>query len=138
MYWPLSEAASSLPSDATVQYLKAHFYETFGEFRNAATRIEIRVGREENRIGGVAVSHAAGTNGGYSVAKAYFDHDVDTLIYIHCRPQDSKKLRKTCGESKNLIVTGHIASDSLGINPFLDALKQQGVEVETISGIIPP
>lgn len=134
----MAEAASSLPADATVSDLETHFYETFGEFRNAATRIEARVGREENRIGRVAVSHAAGTNGGYSVAKAYFDHGVDTLIYIHCRPQDSKRLRETYGESKNLIVTGHIASDSLGVNPFLDALRERGLEIETISGIISP
>ena len=134
----MAEAVSSLPVDATVNDLEAHFYETFGEFRNAATRIEVRVGREENRVGCVTVSHAAGTNGGYSVAKAYFDHDVDTVIYIHCRPQDSKRLRATYGDSKNLIVTGHIASDALGINPFLDALRERGVEVEAISGIIPP
>lgn len=134
----MAEAARSLPADATVDDLEAHFYETFGEFRNAATRIEVRVGRLENRIGRVIVSHAAGTNGGYSVAKAYFDHDVDTLIYIHCRPQDSKRLQETYGESKNLIVTGHIASDSLGINPFLDALRERGLEVEAISGVILP
>ena len=134
----MAEAARSLPSDASVSDLTAHLYESFGEFRNAATRIEVRIGREENRIGRVVVSHAAGTNGGYSVAKAYFDHGVDTVIYIHCRSQDSKRLREAYGDSKNLIVTGHIASDSLGINPFLAALSERGLEVEAISGILPP
>jgi len=34
-------------------------------------------------------------------------------------------------------VTGHIASDSIGINPYIDRLRQEGLEVTPISGIIP-
>jgi len=38
------------------------------------------------------------------------------MIYIHISPSDLEKLK---AEGKgNLIVTGHIASDSLGINPL--------------------
>jgi hypothetical protein len=32
----------------------------------------------------------------------------------------------------NLIVTGHIASDSVGINPFIRELEKKGVSVTTI------
>ena len=32
----------------------------------------------------------------------------------------------------NLIVTGHIASDSLGINPFVRGLEKRGVSVTKI------
>jgi hypothetical protein len=134
----MAEAVNQLDEAATVADLITLFYDTFGEFRNAATRIETRVGRAKNPIGRVVVSHAAGTNGGYPVAKAYFEHGIDTLIYIHCRPTDSEKLAEEFGEAKNLIVTGHVASDSLGMNPFIDLLRTRGLEVEAISGIVLP
>jgi len=133
----MADAADGLGEDATVADLMAHLRKTFGEFRNAATEIEIRVGKPENRIGTVVVSHGAGTNGGYPVAKAYYDHGIDTVIYIHCRPADAKKLIDEYGDSKNLIVTGHIASDAVGINPYVDRLRELGLGVTTFSGVIP-
>ncbi|MEE9237807.1 MAG: hypothetical protein V3U52_08490 [Thermoplasmata archaeon] len=112
---------------------------TFGEFRRALTRIEIRHGDGDNPLGRWAVAHGAGTNGGYPVAKAYFSHGIDTLLYIHISPADLERLRKDSDlAEKNLIVTGHIASDSLGINPYVDRLRQEGIEVTCIGGIIEP
>ncbi|MEM4713317.1 MAG: Nif3-like dinuclear metal center hexameric protein [Candidatus Bathyarchaeia archaeon] len=100
------------------------------EFKNAQTRIKICLGKPENKAGKVVVSHGAGTNGGYEVAKTYFQHGIDTVIYIHISPADLEKLK---AEGKgNLIVTGHIASDSLGINPFVMELKRRGVSVTTV------
>lgn len=133
----MAEAVGDLAEDATVTDLIGRFQTTFGEFRNAATAIEVRVGKGENRIGRTVVSHGAGTNGGYPVAKAYFDHGIGTVIYIHCRPDDARKLIGEFGESKNLIVTGHIASDSVGINPYIDRLRALGLDVTTFSGIVP-
>lgn len=106
------------------------------EFKNAATRIKIRMGKPENCAGRVLVSHGAGTNGGYDVAKAYFDHGVQTLIYIHIDPADLNKLSARISRKGNLIVTGHIASDSVGINPFLRELGNEGIKVTTI-GVVP-
>ena len=133
----MTEAAATLDEGATAAELVERFYETFGEFRNAATEIEVRVGKPENQIGKVVVSHGAGTNGGYPVAKAYYEHGIDTVIYIHCRPADARKLSEEYGESKTLIVTGHIASDSVGINPYIDRLRAEGLHVTTFSGIVP-
>lgn len=134
----LAGAIAQLDEDATVAELVALLRETFPEFRQAETEIDIRVGRPGNRIGRAVVSHGAGTNGGYPVAKAYFDHGIDTVIYIHCSPSDSRRLREEFQEKgKNLIVTGHIASDSLGINPFIRELEKRGMEVERLSGVIP-
>ena len=134
----MSEAASQLDKQDTVNDLIILFQDHFAEFRNAKTKIEVMVGRQENHLGRTVISHAAGTNGGYPVAKAYFDHGVDTVVYIHCRPDsDLKRLQQEYqGTMKNLIVTGHIASDSLGINPFINRLEECGLEVTPISGII--
>lgn len=133
----MAEAASQLPPDARVADLVAHFRALFGEFRNALTEIACTVGDTQNRLGKVAVAHGAGTNGGYPVAKAYFDHGVDTVVYIHVSPSDARRLAQEYGgKGKNLVVTGHIASDSLGINPFLHALRERGLEVVPL-GIVP-
>jgi len=134
----MAETAASLSERARVSDLIDRLYSSFGEFRHAATRIEARVGRPVNRLGRVVVSHGAGTNGGFLVAKAYFDHGFDTVVYIHCRPEDSRRLTAEFKDTKNLVVTGHIASDSLGINPFIAALRSGGLEVTAVSGIIPP
>ena len=104
------------------------------EFRNATTKIKIRMGEPENPAGKVFVSHGAGTNGGYDVARTYFDHGVGTLIYIHVSPADLDRLR--ADRKGNLIVTGHIVSDSVGINPFLRELENKGISVTTL-GVVP-
>jgi putative NIF3 family GTP cyclohydrolase 1 type 2 len=134
----LAGVAEKADPEMTVMGLVALLKERLPEFRHAQTEIDLRVGQPQNRIGRTVVSHGAGTNGGYPVAKAYFDHGVDTVIYIHCSAGDSKRLREEFAQSgKNLIVTGHIASDSLGINPFIKELEKRGMEVERFSGVIP-
>jgi hypothetical protein len=105
------------------------------EFKNAATSIKIRLGNPSAPAGKTVVSHGAGTNGGYEIAKAYFEHGVNTLIYIHISSSDLDKL-KTDGRG-NLIITGHIASDSVGINPFIHQLEDMGISVTRL-GIVPP
>lgn len=97
------------------------------EFRNAQTAIKIRLGKASNKAGKVVVSHAAGTNGGYDVAKTFFKYGVGTLIYIHISSSDLERMRADGLE--NLIITGHISSDSVGINPFLAELEKKGVSV---------
>jgi len=100
------------------------------EFRNAVTAIKVRLGKAENLAGKVVVSHGAGTNGGYEIAKTYFKHGIGTAVYIHISPGDLEKLK---AEGKgNLIVAGHIASDSVGINPLIRELEKRNVSVTRI------
>lgn len=109
------------------------------EFQVAETAIEVRHGSVGNPLGSFVVAHGAGTNGGYPVARAYYTHGVDTVVYIHISPEDLKRIRSDPElEGKNLIVTGHIASDSLGINPYVGALRRRGLEVTCIGGILEP
>lgn len=133
----MAEVASRLSPDEAVGVLVSRLAEAFGEFGSAATQIEILVGKASHRLGRVVVSHAAGTNGGYPVAKAYFEHGVDTVAYIHCRPDEARRLEAEFGATKSLVVTGHIASDSVGINPYLDHLRREGLDVTAVSGILP-
>ena len=112
--------------------------QTLPEFRSAATRIVLRMGRLDNALGKWAVHHGAGTNGGLSVARAAFDHGIDTVFYIHIDAGALRRLWEVYGRegSKNLVVTGHLASDSIGINVLVRELRAHGVRVDTYSGII--
>jgi hypothetical protein len=106
---------------------------TIPELAEARTDVEVRVGSEENETGEVAVHHAAGTNGGASVARAYFENGVDTVVYIHAGADDTRTLREEF-DGKSLVVTGHIASDAIGMNALIDALEERGVDCTPISG----
>jgi putative NIF3 family GTP cyclohydrolase 1 type 2 len=120
---------SRIKASSTVQDVVSALKE-LNEFRNAVTEIKIRLGRAENLAGKVVMSHGAGTNGGYEIAKTYFKHGVGTVVYIHISPVDLEKLKS---EGKgNLVVTGHIASDSVGINPLIHELEKRNVSVTTI------
>jgi hypothetical protein len=134
----LATVTAGLAPEATLSDLVAALQGELTEFRNAETRIDIRMGRSTNPIGRAVVSHGAGTNGGYPVAKAYYEHGVDTVIYIHCAPGESDKLREEFEDAgKNLVITGHIVSDSIGINPFIAELERRGLAVTRMSGVIP-
>jgi hypothetical protein len=108
--------------------------EELPEFEKATTKIKIRLGKAGNLAGRVVVSHGAGTNGGYEIAKTYFKYGVGTVLYIHVGLGDLEKLK--ADGSGNLIVSGHIASDSVGINPFIYELRKKKTSVTTI-GVVP-
>ncbi len=119
------QSIKGLSNNATVGELVSRIGR-FPEFRMAKSRIEIRLGSARNKAGKVVISHASYTNGGYDIAKAYFQNGTDTLSYIHVSEADLTKL--TSDNLGNLIVLGHIASDWLGINRLLQELDKNGVE----------
>jgi putative NIF3 family GTP cyclohydrolase 1 type 2 len=105
------------------------------EFRRAATRVEVKLGSEKNRTGRWALVVAAGTNGGYNIAKAYLQHGVSTVIYLHVDYGELTKMRED-GLAGNLVVMGHLAGDSVGLNGLAERLEGLGVETVRV-GILP-
>ncbi|MFC7136875.1 hypothetical protein [Halobaculum litoreum] len=128
------EVADDMAAGATA----GDFVDALGaipELRDAETDVRLRLGECDNDLGEVAVHHAAGTNGGASVARTYFEHGVDTVLYIHVGAGDTAELREAFADAgKNLVVTGHIASDAIGMNALVDALEERGVACDTVSG----
>ena len=108
------------------------------ELQKALTKIVVRMGREDNPLGKWVVIHGAGTNGGYPVAKEAYDHGIDTVFYIHIDPGHLRRLRDEYGREgpKNLVVTGHIASDSIGINVLIGELRKRGLTVDCFGGVL--
>jgi len=108
------------------------------EFRAASTKIVLRMGKADNPLGKWAVHHGAGTNGGFPIARTAFEHGIDTVFYIHVDAGHLRRLHEAFGRegTKNLVVAGHVAADSIGINVLVRALRDRGVRVDTFSGII--
>jgi putative NIF3 family GTP cyclohydrolase 1 type 2 len=52
---------------------------------------------------------------------------------MHISENNRKEAKK---HHINVVVAGHIASDSLGMNLFLDELQARGVEVISCSGLL--
>lgn len=106
------------------------------EYQKTLSKPVIRVGSPKDFAGKQVVIMAGGTNGGVDVIKAYFEAGVGTTISMHM-PEDVIKAVKEQNIG-NVIVAGHMASDSVGINVFLKALEERGVEVIRMSGVIDP
>ena len=105
------------------------------EYAAARTQMQNPLGNWDAPAGKVVVSHGAYTNGGYPVARAYLTHGVQTVCCIHFPLEDAQRLASE-GIAGNILVMGHIAGDSVGINPYVARLRDSGLEVTTFSGII--
>jgi putative NIF3 family GTP cyclohydrolase 1 type 2 len=110
----------------------------FPEMEAAMTRPEAWIGDGSKRLGRWVVAMAGGTNGGYPVFREYYKAGVDTVLAMHIAEDDLQKLRAEAPDNANLLVTGHMATDSIGINRVIAGLEDQGVEVTRTSGVIAP
>jgi putative NIF3 family GTP cyclohydrolase 1 type 2 len=106
------------------------------EYKNAYAQPKVRVGSEKSYAGKVFVTMAGGTSGGKDVMKAYFEAGVGTLVVMHV-PDDVVKAVKEQNIG-NVVVAGHMASDSIGINLVIKALEEKGLKVTRMSGVIEP
>ncbi|KAB3534068.1 hypothetical protein F8154_09895 [Alkaliphilus pronyensis] len=110
--------------------------ETLPEYQRTMAKPVIRVGSKEDYAGKTFVTMAGGTSGGVKVHKAYYEAGVGTLVTMHM-PEDVIKAVKEQNYG-NVIVAGHMASDSVGINTLAKALEDKGIEVIRMSGLIDP
>lgn len=106
------------------------------EYKNTLAQPKVRVGSEKSFAGKVFVTMAGGTSGGKDVIKAYFEAGIGTLVVMHV-PDDVVKAVKEQNIG-NIIVAGHMASDSIGINLVIKALEEKELSVTRMSGVIEP
>ncbi len=121
-------------SRATVSEVIAVLQE-IPEQKLAATQAKVRLGGPDRLAGRVAVAMAGYTNGGVDVLRAYFEAGVGTVLMMHFPEADLREGREQ-NLAGNLVITGHMASDSIGINVYLDELERRGLEVVRAGGII--
>jgi len=108
--------------------------EEIGEYKNSARKPVIRVGTKESYAGKIYVLMAGLTGPGAAVLKQYFEGGVGTLVLMHIPEKDAKELKEH--GYGNVVVAGHMSSDSLGMNKIADKWREMGVEVTMISGVV--
>ncbi len=106
------------------------------EFRSAARCNDgprIMVGSKDDRCGKVVFKMTGGTSGPKEMYQKLADAGVGTVVGMHFPESHYEEARKA---NVNLIISGHMASDSLGINLISDVWEREGIEVIPCSGLI--
>lgn len=93
----------------------------------------IVVGSKEKRAGKIMVDMTGGTSGSEDAYAKLAVAGVGTLVVMHIGEKHRKEAEKN---HINVVVAGHMASDSLGMNLFLDELVRRGVEVIPCAGLL--
>ena len=110
----------------------------FPEYENGHARPEVWVGAPQNRLGRWTVAMAGGTNGGRAVFREYFHAGVDTIFAMHIAEDELQGLRADASDGDTLVVTGHMTTDSIGINRVIAGLEEKGIDVTRTSGVVAP
>jgi len=92
---------------------------------------KVFVGTEDNSCGKIAITEiTGGTEGSSKLYEKMAQAGIGTVIGMH----QSEEHRKQAEQSNiNVVIAGHMSSDSLGINLFLD--KLEGIEIIPCSGL---
>lgn len=90
-------------------------------------------GSGKKRTGKIVVGFTGGTNPSKELYVELAKAGVGTLVEMHLPEEVVQELRTL---HVNVIDTGHMASDSLGANLYLDQIEKRGIEVIAASGLI--
>ena len=95
---------------------------------------KIFVGDRENRCGKIALAEiTGGTEGSPKLYEKMAHAGIGTVVGMHISEEHKKEAENA---HLNVVIAGHISSDSLGVNLFLDELEKQGIEIIPCSGLI--
>jgi putative NIF3 family GTP cyclohydrolase 1 type 2 len=88
-------------------------------------------GGAKRRTGNIMVDMTGGTSGPVEAISRLAAAGVGTLVGMHMGEEHRKKAKD---EHVNVVIAGHISSDSLGMNLIVDMFERQGVDVVACSG----
>jgi len=108
--------------------------EEISEYKNSVRKPVIRVGSEKSYAGKIYVLMSGLTGPGADILKEYFEAGVGTLIMMHISEKNAKKIKEQ--NIGNVIVAGHMSSDSIGLNEIAKKWRETGIEVTLMSGIV--
>ena len=95
---------------------------------------KVFAGNKDNYLGKVAVTEiTGGTEGSPKLYEKMAQAGIGTVVGMHQSEEHRKEAELA---NINVVIAGHISSDSLGINLFLDELERRGVEIVPASGLI--
>jgi len=102
--------------------------------RSAAAQLPPRIvsGSEDSRCGKILVDMTGGTEGAKDVFEKYAAGGVSTLVGMHISEDHLENAKKA---NLNIVIAGHISSDTLGLNLLLDSVEKKGrLEYICVSG----
>jgi hypothetical protein len=105
-------------------------YRYSAEQRNPAHIVN---GSGSYSVGKIMIDFTGGTSGHKDNMKALAEAGISTVICMHATEgmlESAKKARL------NVVIAGHIASDNVGLNLYLDRLEAAGVEIVAGSGLV--
>lgn len=113
------------------------FLKKIPEYREA-TKLgagpKIFAGRPENRTGKIGLLEiTGGTEGSEKIYDYLARAGIGTTVGMHISEKNKKEAEAA---HLNVVIAGHISSDSLGVNLLLDELEKNGVEIVPCSGLI--
>jgi hypothetical protein len=93
----------------------------------------IFAGSPKNKVGKFILEMTGGTEPSNKIYSELSRGGISTVVGMHMQ----KDSREKAGESSmNVVVAGHMSSDSLGMNLYLDELEKKGVEIVPCGGLI--
>lgn len=94
---------------------------------------KIFTGSMDNRCGKIAMSEiTGGTGGSPKIFEKMANAGIGTIVGMHLSEEHRKEAEAA---NINIVIAGHISSDSLGVNLFLDELEKRGIEIVPCSGL---
>ncbi|MFA5155628.1 MAG: NGG1p interacting factor NIF3 [Patescibacteria group bacterium] len=91
-------------------------------------------GSPDNHCGKIVVTEfTGGTEGSKDMYEKMAQYGIGTIIGMHMSEEHRKEAEKY---HINVVIAGHMSSDSLGMNLFLDEIEKKGVEIIPVSGLI--
>jgi len=104
----------------------------YKEAKNNAAGPRIILGSPKRPVGKIFVEMTGGTEGSKEVFDKIYKLGVRTLVCMHLSEEHFKKVKDV---NLNVVVAGHISSDTLGLNLLLDGVeKEEKLEVINCSG----
>lgn len=104
-------------------------YQTAAKLEGAP---KILHGSENSRCGQIYVDMTGGTEGSKEIFDKIASSGISTLVGMHFSEEHLEKAKKA---NLNIVVAGHIASDTLGLNLLLDAIDPDNeLEFVCVSG----
>ncbi len=94
---------------------------------------KIFAGDPSHKMGKFIVEMTGGTNPSNKLYESLSQVGVSTVIGMHMKDDARDKANEF---HMNVVIAGHISSDSLGMNLFLDELEKKGIEIVPCSGLI--
>lgn len=91
-------------------------------------------GSEEHRTGIIALTEiTGGAEGSTKIYERMAQAGIGTIIGMHMSEEHKKQAEQA---HINAVIAGHISSDSIGMNLFLDKLEKRGIMIIPCSGLI--